>query len=119
MPFPLDGFRLPAMNCHRLHYPRMLCKPSIHACFPDIGHLLTAFECPHRAVFLQRYGVLRGADLTAVVEGEQKNEDVCGHADTFIQSFAAAVSASGKSGYKYLRHNVSVVSLKNLHARLW
>ena len=97
----------------------MLLEAGIHSLPPRIGHLLAAFKCPYGAVFLQGNGVLRGADLTAVVESEQKDENVCSHADTFIQSFAAAVSASGKSGYKYLRHNVSVVSLKNRHARLW
>lgn len=67
------------MYCHRLHDPRMLCKAPIHPGLTHIGHLLAAPECPHGAVFLQGNGILRGADLPAVVESEQKNEDVCSH----------------------------------------
>lgn len=74
MPFPLDGFCFPAMNRHRLHDSRMIRKSAIHACFPDIRDLLASGQRAHGPVFLQCNGVLRGADLTAVVEGEQENQ---------------------------------------------
>ncbi len=96
----------------------MLRESLVHARFSQRGHLLAAPERPHGAVFLQGHGVLRGADLPAVVEGEKKNEDVCGHALTFCHSFAAASSASGKSGVRYRKNNVSVVSDRYRQARV-
>ena len=58
----------------RLDDPWVLCKPSIHAGLTRIDHLLASGQRAHRAVFLQCNGVLRGADLAAVVEGKKKDK---------------------------------------------
>ena len=76
--------RLPTVDRDRLHDSRMLNESRVHPLLPEVRYLLTTGQRFHGPVFLQCNGVLRGADLAAVSEGEKKNKNVCGHTLTFM-----------------------------------